>query len=231
MQPRPWKGGFAAPPASRRARPGRATQRPRRRRTARASRWHSLRDPSAHRGALLQRRPAATSGGWRRRRPVDGSTGGLCSLCSNTPVRGSIQRRAPEDAQRDRHRSARRRGRAPSIALAVVAVVDRRAGRPAASRRTGVLGRRAAASGTVDRGLTRAALRRGGRGGGRRPCATTASSRYFVGGGVAAFDCDDDGRPTCTSPAAPSRRRCSATGAPVGGALAFEPACPIRRPT
>ena len=59
-------------------------------------------------------------------------------------------------------------------------------------------------------GGRRAAVRRGGRGIDHR---YDGDFQFFVGGGVAAFDCDDDGRATCTSPAAASRRRSTATTA------------------
>ena len=50
----------------------------------------------------------------------------------------------------------------------------------------------------------------------RPPASTIAYAggfEYFVGGGVATFDCDDDGRPTCSSPAAANRPRSTATTA------------------
>ena len=53
---------------------------------------------------------------------------------------------------------------------------------------------------------------------------TTATSSYFVGGGVAAFDCDDDGRPDLYLAGAHSRRRCTATSRP-----AARSGSPIRR--
>ena len=71
------------------------------------------------------------------------------------------------------------------------------------------------------RGRGATALRRTRR---RRPASTTRYAgefEFFVGGGVAAFDCDDDGRDELyfaggTAPAALYRNE-----SPVGGALAL----------
>ena len=53
---------------------------------------------------------------------------------------------------------------------------------------------------------------------------------YFVGGGVAAFDCDDDGRSELYFAGGSARRRCTATTA-RSAARCASPRVPRRSPT